>query len=916
MPSSSHTQLLYRIGVIFAVSLSHFAFPREFSHSPNSLSPASALTAANSASALPADKKRELTKIFDEWNRRYLEQEGHLSLSQRDIAVIDGVGGTKEFDYLKRILNLIYGPDALGLPDKEWKEWVESKEELQNMLALLEREKIISAEERQFLMGADDFFSALIPVFLSGSGFASFNPEEGKNFRVLPQRAMDDFLKECIRGGQLPGAAGLDDFELRTYFYSLYYENTSKVLTILARAFKDLAEKVIPPEVSSVEDGKIDDDFEVVERSGVRFSHSFGFINSPVHQISARQGISAEELFASQPEKILTLFYHSAAKEIRPSSEILEAARKAVTEHPQKFNTAKTRQDFLNILKLDSDVSYTLWRMNEIGLLSIIFPEFKNIKGLFTEPNHRLAVHTHTLYVLDTLEHLPEQEDPALQEVKDLFIETRKNPELILILRLSVLLHDSAKGKHRSFTAGHATYAAQYTVPQALAPFHTAFPVNVGLIQWLVRNHMQLNAISQSRYSQDTFLSGILDFANDPGLSLTGLNLLYLISYGDKLGVDPSRKIEILRAEHPSAIDRLDNTFHALRRLKESNGRASDVLQEWMAQQEKEKIAFHAKNENTVRQELKRLNAHLKTYFDSIPTEELKTEAIQQEIRRDFTVNFHALYRHYASQFSGYYLRSLIPEQMIAQIIFLRHMEVLKTKKLDAALAQFSTYQSGHETFLEILMGINTDHPGLLARMSGVLAANGINIVGAEINTPDGVIFDRFFGYRMTPADDIESFQQNLQRDLTMAIELGISIENIFARNGRVYRFDRVGGNVVIEPTRIDFPKGQVEEGKEASVMTIKTPDRIGLLHVIARVLSERYGINILKVSVKTYQNGALDEFVLVKTQPDGALINLNADEEHEINGILRDLLDRETIFIDDIARAARRKIPLLEESL
>ena len=75
---------------------------------------------------------------------------------------------------------------------------------------------------------------------------------------------------------------------------------------------------------------------------------------------------------------------------------------------------------------------------------------------------------------------------------------------------------------------------------------------------------------------------------------------------------------------------------------------------------------------------------------------------------------------------------------MISQIIFLRHLEALKTKKLDAALARFSTYQSGHETFLEILIGINSDRPGLLAGMSGVLAANGINIIGSEINTPDG----------------------------------------------------------------------------------------------------------------------------------------------------------------------------------
>src|SRR3989338_6542911 len=98
--------------------------------------------------------------------------------------------------------------------------------------------------------------------------------------------------------------------------------------------------------------------------------------------------------------------------------------------------------------------------------------------------------------------------------------------------------------------------------------------------------------------------------------------------------------------------------------------------------------------------------------------------------------------------------------------------------------------------------------------------------------------------------------------------------------------------------------------------MTIQTPDRIGLLHVVARVLSERYGINILKVSVKTYQNGALDEFVLEKTRPDGELVTLNTDEEHEIAGILRDLLDRDTIFVDDLTRATRRKTSLLEESL
>jgi hypothetical protein len=180
------------------------------------------------------------------------------------------------------------------------------------------------------------------------------------------------------------------------------------------------------------------------------------------------------------------------------------------------------------------------------------------------------------------------------------------------------------------------------------------------------------------------------------------------------------------------------------------------------------------------------------------------------------------------------------------------------------------------------------------------LAAHGLDIRQPVVNTvtadkSKAEVLDRFdVGLGDFAADerfrrDPRVLSAQIESELRDVMEGALTVESLFEREGRVYRFERKSG-----PTRVHF-----SDDEEIRVVT---PARTspGLLHLIARTVGEE-GVNVEPVLERWSEPG---EFVgyrfRVLNARGGAL---KPSERERVAGRLRSLLDQPVVTGQDFVR-------------
>lgn len=144
------------------------------------------------------------------------------------------------------------------------------------------------------------------------------------------------------------------------------------------------------------------------------------------------------------------------------------------------------------------------------------------------------------------------------------------------------------------------------------------------------------------------------------------------------------------------------------------------------------------------------------------------------------------------------------------------------------------------------------DMPGLFSRITGVMAANGVNILGAQINTSrNGKVLDILqvnSPQGMLITDDQR--WQKVEAEMRLAIHGEVKVSDLVARRQRptlltsrpAPRFD----------TRVEIDN---EVSEDYTVIDIYTHDKVGLLYLITSTLT-RQGlyIGVSKISTKVDQ--------------------------------------------------------------
>jgi len=153
------------------------------------------------------------------------------------------------------------------------------------------------------------------------------------------------------------------------------------------------------------------------------------------------------------------------------------------------------------------------------------------------------------------------------------------------------------------------------------------------------------------------------------------------------------------------------------------------------------------------------------------------------------------------------------------------------------------------------LVIITRDVPGLFSLIAGCLAANGINILSAQIHTrADGMAIDTFqvndpFGEAVTEEARWRRTLQSLRRVLSgeQTVELLLA-----ARRGGRPADDSVPG-----PAKVTVDNHLSDTH---TVVEVKCPDRVGLLYLITRTLAQS-GLSIASARIATDIDHAYDTF-------------------------------------------------------
>ncbi|MFQ5735454.1 MAG: [protein-PII] uridylyltransferase [Thermodesulfobacteriota bacterium] len=341
----------------------------------------------------------------------------------------------------------------------------------------------------------------------------------------------------------------------------------------------------------------------------------------------------------------------------------------------------------------------------------------------------------------------------------------------------------------KALGSGHAEKGAQI-IPEICRRLHLGED-DTGLLKFLVRNHLLLADTAQYRDLHDEKL--IIEFARKVG-DIERLNLLYLLTFADVRAVGP----EVWTQWKGALFQEL--YFNSLTVLERGTFEAEDGVAklERIKQRVSEILAPKAIDTATVDE-----------FFGLLPQR---------------------------------YFLSNSPD------VIAEHMLILRDFPGKPYI--MTTRQDTVREYTEIVV-CTTDVHGLFSMITGVMAANAVNILGAQINTlKNGIVLDILqvnsaFGEFITDPARLAKIEKDLAGVLT----------------GRIKVSRLVGKR---KPSILDMKprpgvKTSVQIDNEVSddytVLDIHTLNRIGLLYDITRTLTELgLYIDVAKISTKGEQ--------------------------------------------------------------
>jgi [protein-PII] uridylyltransferase len=518
--------------------------------------------------------------------------------------------------------------------------------------------------------------------------------------------------------------------------------------------------------------------------------------------------------FAAQPLNLLRIFEEA----LRTGYLIHPTAMRAISANLHLIddtlrNDRETVRIFQDLLLKHGNPERALRRMNELGVLSAVIPEFEAIVAMMQfNVYHHYTVDEHTIQCISNLAQIERGELVEELPVASGILKAGVNRKVIYT---ALLLHDIGKGRPED----HSILGAQ--IARKVCPRLGLNAEETETVEWLVRYHLLMSDVAQKRDLSDP--RTVRDFAK---LVKTRrrLDLLCLLTVCDIRGVGPGTwnnwKAMLLRALYRDTTTALEGGLETLNRENRADA-AKKLLRERLG-------GWDAKD---IRAELAR---HYPPYWQGLATAahavfaSLLRDITPDEIRidlhpdpdRDATRAAFALADHpgifsrlagalalvganvvdartYTSK-DGWAtavfwiqdseghpyevtrlprLRSMIGKTLRGEVVArdaLADRDRVKKREREFRFPTHITFDNEGSEIYTIIEVDTRDRPGLLYDLTRTLAANNIYIASAVIATFGAQVVDSFyvkdmFGLKL----HIKAKQEALERKLRQAIKDG-----------------------------------------------------------------------------------------------------------------------------------------------
>ena len=173
------------------------------------------------------------------------------------------------------------------------------------------------------------------------------------------------------------------------------------------------------------------------------------------------------------------------------------------------------------------------------------------------------------------------------------------------------------------------------------------------------------------------------------------------------------------------------------------------------------------------------------------------------------------------------------------------------------------------------------DKPGIFSHLCGVLAGNGINILGARIVTrDDGRILDVFYVNRLGKSTHTEKdLWSKVNEDLNDVLKGKAEVGQIVSRRkkyGPIYV-----KTIPKHPARVEIDN---ESSESSTIIDVYTYDRVGLLYDITRAITN-LGLSITYAKISTKVDQVADVFYV--NEIDGGKVH-DSNKLNQIKSIFK----------------------------
>jgi [protein-PII] uridylyltransferase len=502
--------------------------------------------------------------------------------------------------------------------------------------------------------------------------------------------------------------------------------------------------------------------------------------------------------FREDPTRLMKVFWHSHRLGLELGVDVERAVEDALDLVDEGFQRSPEVRDlFLAICRNWGRTAQTLGEMHELGLLGRYLPEWGALTCLVQYDVYHRF--TADQHSLLAVENL-EALAPGMSAESEGITEVLNELARPDLLMLGMLLHDIGKGK------GHGHVAKGIPLIKDLSARIGLPPEDADAVILLVAHHLTLSHMAQRRDIDDPkTVASLAEVVITP----ERLRMLYLLTFADMRAVGPG------------------------------------VMTGWMA-----RILW----ELFVRTMSRLTGGKLER-----PSREKIAERVADEIgevsraeRRAERGGARGGVVAHLAMMSDRYLVTTSAQRIAAH---LRLVERLEEDVVATELFHHPDLDSSE------LVVVTKDVPGLFALIAGTLAAEGINILSAQIHTrADGIAIDTFqvndpFGEAVTEDARWRRTLGALRRVLVGEQ----TVEDLLAAR----RSGRPAPTTVAGPPKITVDN-QISDSH--TVVEVKCPDRVGLLYLITRTF-QTLGLDIGSARIATEIEQAYDTFYVTDHQ-------------------------------------------------